>query len=78
MAQAQSDDIAVVEALETRLMQETLLVDWSGIDDAPFSPENVKLLLTEPDFAAFRAGVRYAASVVAQQGRESLEAAAKN
>jgi hypothetical protein len=73
-----SDDPAEQEALDARLMAETILVDWDGIDDTPYSPETAKTLLADPDLAAFRMGVNYAASVVAREGQQTLEADAKN
>jgi hypothetical protein len=63
--------------MDARLMQETILVGWDGMED-PFTPEHVKTWLTDPELAVFRSGVVYAASTVAQDGRESLEADAKN
>lgn len=66
------------EKLEIQLLHETILVDWSGIEDAPYSPDMALKLLSDPELAVFRGAVRYAGNVVARQGKQSLENDAKN
>jgi hypothetical protein len=63
--------------VDAKLLQETILVGWDGMEDE-FTPDNVRTWLTDPELAVFRSGVVYAASTVAQDGRETLEADAKN
>lgn len=61
-----------------RLLRDTILMDWSGIEETPFSPETADMLLSNPEYAVFRSAVMYAGNVVAQQGQETLEADQKN
>lgn len=78
MTPAQMEDEEVRQRLETELLHEAVLQDWSGIDDTPYSSETALKLLTDPELAVFRSAVDYAAGVVAQRGKASLEDAAKN
>jgi len=71
-------DPNIQDSLEPQLLHETVLLDWDGIEDTPYSKETAARLLTHPDYAAFRRAVSYAANVVARQGKASLEAARKN
>lgn len=67
------------EEMQTKLLHQTVLVDWSGIEDAPeYDSETAYQLLTDPDFTIFRRAVVYASSIVATSGRKTLEADAKN
>lgn len=78
MSAEESNDPFQQEQLDARLLYETILIDWHGIDDMPFSAENAETLLSDPDMAVFRMGVNYAASVVARDGQIIVEEAAKN
>ena len=76
-------DPDVQDALDVRLLAETVLVDWDGIDDddgepLEYSKEIAEELLSDPDLEVFHRAVTHAASVVAQQGKDTLETAAKN
>lgn len=66
------------EEIETRLLHETVLIDWDGIEDASYSPETARELLSDPDMAVFRRAVSFAANVVAREGHQTLERDAKN
>lgn len=81
----------VQEELDIRIMAEAVLVDWDGIDDdsaqeeadgdyppLAYDPEIAKIVLADPEMVLLRQGVRFAASNVAQLGKERLEDAAKN
>ncbi|WP_046869358.1 hypothetical protein [Microvirga massiliensis] len=72
------DDPEIAETIDTQLLHETILVDWHGIEDAEYTPELAKQLLSDPEFAVFRRAVHYAGNIVAAQGKQSLEADAKN
>jgi hypothetical protein len=74
----EASDPATQDKIQTRLLHETILEDWTGIEDAKYSPNLAKTLLEDPDMGVFRSAVEYAAGIVAQDGHESLEADAKN
>lgn len=78
LSQEQLKDDAAQDAVQVRLLHETILEDWSGIEDAAYSPALAQKLLSDPDLAVFRSGVEYAAGVVARDGQIALEADAKN
>lgn len=61
-------------AIQTVLLRETILLDWSGIDE-PFSEEAATRYLA---LHVVRAGVWYAAAVVASQGTEEAALTEKN
>jgi hypothetical protein len=73
-----SDDPVEQEKVDNRLLAETILLDWDGIDDTPYSPETARELLADPDLAVLRMGVNYAASVVVKEGQAAIEADLKN
>ena len=71
------------DELGTRVMVDTILVDWSGlVDEAdepiPYSVEKATEILSNPDFRVFRDGVAIAAQRVGQDGEDSLKAASGN
>ena len=71
------------DELQTHLLRETSLLDWTGVlddegNELPYTIENADKLLTDPDYETFRRAVIYAAQVVASQGKERLEAEIKN
>jgi hypothetical protein len=73
----------IQEAVDIRLLHETVLVDWHGVEDddgepLPFDPDLAEDLLSDPETAVFRRATTYAASNVAQQGRDTLEEITKN
>lgn len=72
------NDPGYQEEENTRLLHETILLDWNGIEDTPYDSETAKMLLSNPEYAVFRSGVMYAANVVAQQGQASFEDDRKN
>ena len=78
MPQEQRDNPDIRYEIEGDCMAKTLILDWAGIDDLKFSPENAKKVVSDPDLRIFRAGIDWATKTVAQNGRANLEADAKN
>lgn len=78
LSEDEQNDPAIQAAHEIRLLSETVLVDWSGIEDADYSPEQAVEFLSDPEMEVFLRAVRYAANVVLERGRASLEDDAKN
>lgn len=68
----------VQDAIELRVLHETILIDWAGIEDATYDPGVALKILSDPDLAVFRRAVAYAGNVVAREGRASLERDTKN
>jgi hypothetical protein len=68
----------VQDGIETTLLVETILIDWDGIEDAPYSKETAQQLLSDPDFAILKRAINFASSNVAREGRETLGEDAKN
>ncbi len=71
------------DALQATLLMNTVLIDWEGVLDEndqpiPYSKEMAKTLLTEPRYRNFRDAVAWAASVVADEVQEEIEADGKN
>jgi hypothetical protein len=64
--------------IETKLLVETILLDWSGIEDAEYSKPLAEKLLRDPEMAILRRAVVYAGNVVAREGKDRAETAAKN
>lgn len=71
-------DEDVTYEIDGDIMVKTLLLDWTGIDDLKFSPENAKKAMSDPNLRILRAGIDWATKTVAQNGHEKLEADAKN
>lgn len=76
-------DVAALDAIDVQLLVETILIGWENVLDdhdepIPYSAETATRLLGDPDLAVFRAGVVWAASVVAERAEESVEADAGN
>lgn len=75
---SQDEQRAVINAA----IREGLLLGWEGIEDEgqpwPYSPENVELVLTHPDFELWREAVVYCIDRVARATQAELEADAKN
>ncbi|MGN6549760.1 MAG: hypothetical protein ACTHJ3_07695 [Pararhizobium sp.] len=64
-------------------LQETVLLDWSGVEDedgsaVPYSKEKAGALLTDPQFSRFRVAVQWAASIVGDGAAEEQAADEKN
>lgn len=78
MSAKEWSDPEAQKEVETDLLVETILVDWEGIDDLPYSKEAAREILSDPRYLTFRRAVTYAATVVAQEGKETLEEDAKN
>jgi hypothetical protein len=83
MTEEEFKDPDIQDALDVRLLAETILVDWDGIDGddgepLEFSQELAEQILSDPDMEVFRRAVTHAASVVAQRGKDTLETAEKN
>ncbi len=64
--------------IDGRIIAKTILLDWAGIDDMKYTPENVKKVMTDPDLTLLRAGIDWASKTVSENGRDKLEADAKN
>jgi len=64
-------------AIHTELITRTILLEWTGMDDFPFNPKNVKIALTDPSVAILRTAIDFASKTVGQSGVEKLEAAVK-
>lgn len=71
-----NDDVQT--EIDNDLLLQTILVDWSGIEDFPFNADNARVAVTDPELVIFRRAINYAANNVARLGRASLEEAAKN
>ena len=74
----QLSDPQIQDALQARAILETILVDWSGFDDCPFTRENAEMVLHDSTLAVIRAGIEYAAGTVALEGKASLDDDVKN
>lgn len=73
----------VTDAMQTRLIVETVLIDWRGLEEddgsvVHYSRDMAMKLLTDPNYRAFRAAVIWAAGVVGDDRLASDEADAKN
>lgn len=70
--------IAIADRVTGEALAEAVLLDWEGLSDngcvEPYDKELAMKLLTDPDFAAFRDTVIYAASIVADDDREHEDA----
>lgn len=76
-------DAAVMRDITTRLLVETILIDWEGIDNDDgtplvFSKEKAREVLSDPNLIAFRKAVEWAAGVVGEDDLAETEATAKN
>lgn len=69
------DDPAEAERIETEALAAAILVDWDGLEDTPFTPENATRALA---LRTFRQEVIFASRIVASRGSLTLEADAKN
>ena len=63
--------------IDGRLMAQTMIVDWKGVEDFPCNPVNIKTVMSDPELRIFRAGIDWATKVVAEQGVDKLEADTK-
>jgi hypothetical protein len=76
-------DPDVFDRINSRLLLETCLLDWSGLDGddgkpLPYSKEMAKTLLTDPQYGRFRDGVLWAANVVGDQLETEVQVVSKN
>jgi hypothetical protein len=78
LSQADLMNDEVNNEIETQLLLETILLDWSGIEDAEFGKAIAGKLLRDPDMAILRRAVVYAGNVVAREGKDRIEDATKN
>lgn len=83
LPRVQRKDVAALDAIDVQLLVETILLGWENVGDddgvpIPYSADRAKELLSDPDLAVFRAGVIWAASVVADRAEDSGEADAGN
>jgi hypothetical protein len=77
LSEEQRKDKELTYEIDGRLIVQTLLLDWKGIDDLPFNAANAKRAMTDPDLAILRGAIDFATKTVAQNGHETLEADAK-
>lgn len=71
------------ERVVVECIVETILLGWRGVEDdagapVPFSKDQARALLTDPDFRPFRDAVSLAASRVADSRAADVEVASKN
>jgi hypothetical protein len=78
LSQADLLNDEVNNEIETHLLLDTILLDWSGIDDAQYSKVLAGKLLRDPDMVILRRAVVYAGNVVAREGKDRTEDATKN
>lgn len=76
-------DAALMRDITTRLLVETVLIDWDGIDNddgspLPYSKEKAREVLSNPNLIAFRKAVEWAAGVVGEDDLAETEATVKN
>jgi hypothetical protein len=76
-------DTAKADAINARLLAETVLVDWSGLEDEDgkplaFSKATALEILIDPAFVVFRNAVEWAAGVVGEDDIVEIEDASKN
>ncbi len=73
---------ATLEAINERLIVETILQDWNltdGAERVPCTPEKITEFLADPDLGPLlREAVSWASDQVAENGAAELEAAAGN
>ncbi len=74
----QLSDPVIQDALQARAIVDTILVDWKGFDDCPYSKEKADEIIHDSTLAVIRAAVEYAAGTVALEGKASLEDDVKN
>lgn len=76
-----------VEEISHKLLHQTVLMDWRGLEDEneagnavplPYTAEKAWELLSNPEFVVFRDIVIFAASLVGSEAAEAEEADAKN
>ena len=72
-------DPAALDAIATRIMAETIVMDWSGLagdDGQPilFSREAASRLLSDPDLRLFRDAVAWASERVGENAVEQIKA----
>lgn len=76
-------DPAEQDRIMAIVLRDTCLLDWDGLegDDGkplPYTKESAEQFLTDPQYAKFREGVTWAATVVGEQRDAVLEKDAKN
>lgn len=76
-------DTKTSDSINARLLAETILVDWSGLEDDDGNPlafSNGKALdiLADPSFVVFKNAVEWAAAVVGEDELAETEDASKN
>lgn len=67
-----------MEKIDTTLIVETVLLEWDGLDDAPYSKDTAARLISDPEYQSLRDGVMFAAAIVGERASASNEADAKN
>lgn len=76
-------DEETLDAIGTKLLIETVLVDWDGIEDEngeplPFSKEKSAAVLSDPAMVVFKNAVEWASGVVGDDEIAEAKEAAKN
>lgn len=70
-------DVAEMDSIDVRLLVETVLLDWRNVSDdagepVAFSAEAATSILSDPELVAFRQGVIWAATTVADRDAGNL------
>lgn len=76
-------DTTKADAINARLLAETVLIDWSGLEDEDgkplaFSKAKALEILIDPAFIVFRNAVEWAAGIVHEDDLVEIEDASKN
>jgi hypothetical protein len=70
------------DRINATCLADTVLLGWENLTSdgapVPYSKEEAKRLLTDPDFVAFRDAVTWAANMVAENSEENSEAVLGN
>lgn len=78
LPRAKRSDSAELERVTAECLLKTVLLDWQGLEangqPVPYSEGLARDLLTSPKWVRFRDAVAYAASIVADEDAEALEA----
>lgn len=77
-SQEELQEDSVMQDIFTQAIAETVLINWEGIDDMPFSKQAALQLLTDPETAVFKRAVDWAIGEVDKKISNGLEADLKN
>lgn len=66
------------DKITARLLAETVLLEWKNLDGETYSKERALEILADPNYAPFRDGVVWAATMVAERQADDVGADVKN